>query len=86
MVKFKGRSSIKQYQPLKPIKLGFRVWCTTDSSNGYKGNFIVYTRESDDGPTTDLGYKVMIELYKDILGKGYHVYCDNYRSSEIIQC
>lgn len=27
MVKFKGRSSIKQYMPLKPIKRGFKIWC-----------------------------------------------------------
>ena len=32
MVKFKGRSSIKQYQPLKPIKRGFKIWCRADSS------------------------------------------------------
>ena len=25
MVKLKGRSSIKQYQPLKPIKRGFKI-------------------------------------------------------------
>ena len=68
MVKFKGRSSIKQYQPLKPIKRGFKVWCTSDSSNGYLGNFVVYTGKSGDGPTTDLGYKVVMELCKDILG------------------
>ena len=77
MVKFKRRSSIKQYQPLKPIKRGFRVCCTADSSNGYIGNFVVYIGESGDGLTTDLGYKVVIELCKDILVKGYHVYCDN---------
>ena len=81
MVKFKGRSSLKQYQPLKPIKRGFKVWCTADSSNGYIGNFVVYTGKSGDGPTTDLGYKVVMELCKDILGKGYHVYCDNYFTS-----
>jgi len=25
MVKFKGRSSIKQYHPLKPIKQGYKI-------------------------------------------------------------
>ena len=53
MVKFKGRSLLKQYQPLKPIKRGFKVWCTADSRNGYVGNFVVYTEKSGDGPTTD---------------------------------
>ena len=73
MLKFKGRSLIKQYQPLKPIKRGFEVWCTADSSNGYVGNFVVYAGKSGDGPTTALGYKVVMELCKDILGKGYNV-------------
>ena len=76
--KFKGRSSIKQYLPLKPIKRGFKVWCTADSSNGYVGHFVVYMGKLGDGPTTDLVYKVVVmELCKDILGKGDHVYCDN---------
>ena len=26
MIKFKGRSAMKQYVPLKPIKCGFKVW------------------------------------------------------------
>ena len=39
-VKFKGQSSIKQFQPLKPIKRGFKIWCRAD---GYVGNFAVYT-------------------------------------------
>jgi hypothetical protein len=33
MVLFKGRSSIKQYMPLKPIKRGYKVWCSCDSRN-----------------------------------------------------
>ena len=77
MVKFKGRSSIKQYQPLKPIKRGIKVWCRADSTNGYVDNFIVYTGKSGDGPTVNLGHKVVMEVCKDILGKGYHVFCDN---------
>ena len=35
MVGFKGRSSLKQYMPMKPTKRGYRIWCLCDSSNGY---------------------------------------------------
>ena len=35
MVKFKGRSTLKQYMPLKPIKRGFKVWCRCDSHNEF---------------------------------------------------
>src|SRR5690242_18734409 len=35
MIKFKGRSSLKQYLPLKPIKRGYKVWCLCDPITGY---------------------------------------------------
>ncbi|KDR17055.1 PiggyBac transposable element-derived protein 3 [Zootermopsis nevadensis] len=31
---FKGRSSIKQYNPMKPIKRGYKLWCIGDQ-RGY---------------------------------------------------
>lgn len=30
MIRFKGRSSIKQYNPMKPIKRGYKLWCLAD--------------------------------------------------------
>ena len=30
MIKFKGRSSIKQYNPKKTIKRGYKIWCISD--------------------------------------------------------
>ena len=35
MVKFKGRSLLKQYMPLKPVKRGIRMWMHCDSKTGY---------------------------------------------------
>ena len=49
MVAFKGRSSIKQYMPMKPVKRGYKIWCLCDSHNGYLWNFEVYTGASKDG-------------------------------------
>ena len=43
MIKFKGRSSLKQYMPKKPIKRGIKMWCRADSVNGYLCNFGIYT-------------------------------------------
>ena len=43
MIPFKGRSSMKQYLPLKPVKRGFKVWALADSLNGYLYDFNVYT-------------------------------------------
>jgi len=41
MVLFKGRSSIKQYNPMKPIKRGYKIWCLADQ-HGYISKFSVY--------------------------------------------
>lgn len=43
MVKFKGRSSMKQYMPKKPIKRGYKVWARCDSETGYLYQFNIYT-------------------------------------------
>ncbi|KAL3193653.1 hypothetical protein MRX96_016996 [Rhipicephalus microplus] len=35
MTRFKGRSSLKQYLPMKPIKRGYKVWWRAESQTGY---------------------------------------------------
>ena len=42
MIPFKGRSALKQYIPLKPIKRGIKVWTRADAENGYVSQFQVY--------------------------------------------
>ena len=42
MIKFKGRSSMKQYIKLKPIKWGLKWWFKYASSNGYLYEFNLY--------------------------------------------
>ena len=39
MVRYKGRSSLKQYMPKKPIKRGFKIWCLCDANGGYMQEF-----------------------------------------------
>ncbi len=43
MIKFQGRSSMKQYMPMKPIKRGIKVWVLANSTNGYFSRIEVYT-------------------------------------------
>ena len=43
MIKFQGRSSLKQCMPQKPIKRGIKVWVLGDSSNGYFSRLDIYT-------------------------------------------
>ncbi|XP_040066863.1 piggyBac transposable element-derived protein 3-like [Ixodes scapularis] len=41
IILFKGRSSMKQYNPMKPIKHGYKIWCLGDMS-GFIQTFQVY--------------------------------------------
>jgi len=68
---FKGRSSLKQYMPMKPIKRGYKVWNLADSSTGYVLSFDVYAGKNMDssggssGTGSDaygLGERVVINL------------------------
>ena len=80
MVKFKGRSSLKQYLPKKPVKRGFKVWMRADSTNGFVSDLEVYTGKSDT-TTQGLGAKVVTKLSSALQGGFYHLYFDNFFSS-----
>jgi hypothetical protein len=42
MVAFKGRTTLKQYMPLKPIKRGIKIWAAACSKTGYLLQFEAY--------------------------------------------
>lgn len=66
MTKFKGRSSLKQYMPLKPTKRGIKMWMRCDSLSGYVYYFNIYCGK-EDGPTIGtLGERVVNNLAKTI--------------------
>ncbi|KAG1693350.1 PiggyBac transposable element-derived protein 3 [Nymphon striatum] len=54
MILFKGRSSIKKYNPMKPIKRGYKIWCRANT-NGYISKFCVY--QGKDSGNDDLQKK-----------------------------
>ena len=80
MVKFQGRSCLKQYMPAKPIKRGIKVWCQADAHNGYLCEYQVYTRQSE-GVECGLGKRVVLDLSERLQGKKYHLYFDNFFTS-----
>ncbi len=80
IIKFKGRSSIKQYMPKKPIKRGIKAWVRADSGNGYVCDFQIYCGKSD-GNGTNLGAQVVTSLSETLKHKYYHLYFDNFFSS-----
>ena len=68
MVKFKGRSVLKQYLLLKPIKRGVKVWQRCDAKTGYIFDLNVYAgkTKNDEFPEGTLGERVVTKLCSTI--------------------
>ncbi|XP_050049948.3 piggyBac transposable element-derived protein 4-like [Dermacentor andersoni] len=78
MVAFKGRSSMKQYIPMKPIKRGYKVWCRADSKTGYLLQFQVYEGKNAQRPANQsLGEHVVLSLSENVQ-PGTRLFFDNY--------
>ena len=86
MIKFQGRSSLKQYMPKKPIKRGIKVWVLADSANGYFCRLEVYTGKKGPNPEKNLGERVVKGLTKDFHGRWHRVYFDNFFTSKKLIC
>ena len=84
MIKFQGRSTLKQYMPMKPIKRGIKVWVLADE-NGFFSHFEVYTGKKD-GVEHSLGARVVKDLTKDFQGSWRHVYFDSFFTSKELLC
>jgi len=81
MIGFKGRSSLKQYMPLKPVKRGYKVWVRADAKTGYMYQFEIYAgKSSDESPDVGLGTKVVLKLTTALSGTQSHVTFDNFFS------
>ena len=70
MVPYKGRSSLKQYMPKKPVRRGLKVWMRADSLTG---------REIS--PERGLGARVVKDLTRSLVHKHHHILCDNFFTS-----
>ena len=71
MIKFKGRSSMKQYMPKKPIKRGFKVWVRRDAINGYVSELEVYARKTTEKGEKGFGKNVVEKLTDKLNTSGY---------------
>ncbi|KAL3242510.1 hypothetical protein MRX96_021077 [Rhipicephalus microplus] len=83
MILFKGRSSMKQYMPMKPkIKRGYKVWSLADSETGYLLKFQLYEGKSAHKPDdVTLGEHVVLTLTDGAVPAGSQVFFDNFFSS-----
>ncbi len=81
MIPFKGRSTLKQYMPKKPVRRSLKIWALADVSNGYVSSFQVYTGKDKETVEYGLGGRVVDTLTKEIYGTHRHIYFDNFFSS-----
>jgi hypothetical protein len=73
MIRFKGRSSIKQYMTLKLIKRGYKVWIRANS-NGHISQFETCTGKVGQTTKKCLGSRVVKTLTTDLFRKFHEVY------------
>ena len=67
-IKFKGRSTIKQYMPMKPVKRRYKVWVCCDSLTGYIYEFEIYAGKNDSGQVSlGLGANVVVKLCEKLI-------------------
>ncbi|XP_043470215.1 piggyBac transposable element-derived protein 4-like [Leptopilina heterotoma] len=76
MIKFKGRSSMKQYMPAKPVKRGYKCWVRADET-GYTCEFQVFTGKTE-STEKQLGARVVRDLTRVLVDNNHHVYFDNF--------
>ena len=92
MIKFFGRSIIKQFVKNKPIRFGLKLWALC-STSGFLFHFSIYCGKNDNDSSEKLknctlGSRVVINMLDPLLKKipkkdleNYHVCFDNYFTS-----
>ena len=87
---YKGRLYFRQYIPNKRSRYGIKIYACCESQTGYLWNFLLHTSAKhhhcfgNDVPNAENfshSERVIIELVKDILDQGYHIFADNWFSS-----
>ena len=75
MMPYKGRLSIKVYNPKKPKKYGVKFFFITESNTGYVIDFSVYSGVFSTLRDTVFG---LVDRFRN---QGYHLFMDNYYNS-----
>lgn len=80
LMKYKGRLSFIQFIASKRARFGVKFHKLCDSESGYCSQFKIYIGQDKIGDML-ASESVVMELSKNILGKGYTLYLDNWYSS-----
>lgn len=79
MIPFKGRLFFKQYNPMKPVKWGIKLFLLANSPDGYVTNAIIY-----DGKNEEINYSassVVLKLSEPYYHSNRHIFTDRYYTS-----
>ncbi|CAG4944518.1 unnamed protein product [Parnassius apollo] len=87
MVKFKGRSVMKQYMPQKPIKRGYKIWARCDSHSGYLHEFDIYVGKDHSAPAPEegLAYNVVTKICRNVPADTLITFDNFYTSVPLVQ-
>ena len=79
MVKFNGRSSLKQYIALKPVKRGYQIWCSCDFIICCLFSYEIYLRKEGTSDNKSLlDERVVFTPIVDHYFERKHLYFDNF--------
>jgi len=82
MISFRGRCSLVQYMPAKPIKYGLKAFLLCEAKIGYVFKWKLFTGDPMDcDQNYGLTYKVLRDLCKKYKGKGNILFTDRYYTS-----
>jgi hypothetical protein len=90
IIPFKGRSSLKQYLPMKPHKWGYKMFVLSGVS-GFSYDFEFYTGKTDNElieGESDLGASsnIVVRLCREVpVNKNHKVFFDNFFNSPALQ-
>lgn len=86
-VPFKGSSSLKQYNPQKPHKWGYKIFVLSDQK-GLIHNFIIYSgqiKPVDDFPDIGQSSNIVLQLIQHVpINENHLLYFDNWYSSPML--
>jgi len=81
MVGTKCLISFLQYMPKKPKKFGIKLWSLCESVTCYCRQFQVYTGKVESSVEHGLACRVVFDLMKHYLDKGYILFMDKFYTS-----
>uniref|UniRef100_A0A3Q1EFJ1 PiggyBac transposable element-derived protein domain-containing protein n=1 Tax=Acanthochromis polyacanthus TaxID=80966 RepID=A0A3Q1EFJ1_9TELE len=84
-IAFKGRSTLKLYNPKKPDKYGYKAFVLSEASSGYVLQWSMYTAQNtQDDENVGATHLIVRQLLAPYTGKGHEVYMDSYYTSPAI--